>query len=213
MAVFDPANPASPTCWHPQQALFAAPAVQDVIADPTLLALAGEYLGTVPRVTTLALWHSSHQFEEPAGPGAQLYHFDLSQPRWIKFFIYLSDVTPEAGPHAFVGGSHKRDHTGATLRTRGIRRIPDEDIEAAYGRDRITTICGPAGTIFAADTRAFHKGEKPRSRDRLLFQVEYANCTYTLPVEEIGAPARSAKLSEAAARFPEAFTRFRIIPG
>jgi hypothetical protein len=64
--------------------------------------------------------------------------------------------------------------------------------------------------MFMADTRAWHKGVKPEDADRLIFQVEYANCNFTHPVDEHEAPATSATVTAAASDFPEMFRRFRI---
>jgi hypothetical protein len=211
--IFNADAPISPTCWHPQAALFADPTVQDLVTDKSLLAIAGEYLQVVPRITTLALWHSSHKFAESNGTSAQLYHFDLSQPKWLKFFIYITDVTPESGPHAFVRGSHHRDKEGSALRARGIQRISDADIERAYGKDRIAEISAPKGTMFAADTRAWHKGVKPLTEDRLVFQIEYSNCAYSYAVEDIVAPVKSAAVSQVVKSYPEVFARFKPVVG
>ena len=39
---------------------------------------------------------------------AQLYHFDLDRPKWLKFFIYLNDVENIShGPHLFIEKTHK----------------------------------------------------------------------------------------------------------
>lgn len=207
-AIFDANDPISPTCWHPQAALLSNEMIQDTFSDPVLVSIVGDYLRVVPRLTILGLWHSSHKFDEPNGQGAQMYHFDLGQPGWLNFFLYLSDVTPESGPHAYVKGSHRRDREGAHLRARGIQRIPDEDIERAYGKERIAEICGPAGTMFLADTRGFHKGVKPRTADRLIFQSSYANSDYTHPIEKIPVPIRSSVLADVLSVYPELLERF-----
>jgi hypothetical protein len=50
---------------------------------------------------------------------------------------------------------------------------PDEEIEGHYPAEDIRVICGKAGTGFAEDTFCFHKGQAPRSQDRLMLQVRF----------------------------------------
>ena len=38
---------------------------------------------------------------------AQMFHFDLDRIKWLKFFIYLTDVKINSGPHVYVSGTHK----------------------------------------------------------------------------------------------------------
>src|SRR5262249_37950559 len=182
-----------------------------IVADPTLVALAADYLKVVPKLGILALWHSSYRFSDASAQGAQMYHFDLGFPRWINFFIYLSNVSSESGPHSYVKGTHRRDREGAHLRARGVQRIPDDDIFATYEREKLVEVSGPPGTMFMVDTRGWHKGIKPLKNDRLVFEVIYANSTYTQPVEDITAPAKSLILEDMFHNHPEMFFRFKPI--
>jgi hypothetical protein len=209
-AIFDPAAPISPACWHKPQTLIANETVQRLVADPTMYALAAEYLKTTPRLMSISLWHSSHRFPEASSEAAQMFHFDLDFPRWIKFFIYLSDVTAQSGPHCFVKGSHKGDKAGAKLRRRGPIRIPDEDIYSAYGEDSVATVCGEAGTLIILDTRAFHKGVKPTHADRLMFELQFTNSGYSLPYETFSMDAKVPALQSLAKTSPQTFLRFRF---
>src|SRR5262245_22183187 len=99
----------------------------------------------------------------------------MAHLKWLKFFIYLTDVTVETGAHSIALGSHKCDRLGRSLRRRGLVRYCDEDILATYGANRVLDIVGPKGTMFIADTRAFHKGQHPVSGDRLMLQLYYVN--------------------------------------
>ena len=209
-SLFDPEHPISPTCFLKKVDLLEDLAVQEAIADQTLLALAADYLGVEPYLTTVNMWHSSWKWNEPSGPGAQLFHFDLSQFKWLKFFVYLSDVTPDAGPHCFVKGTHHRDAAGLALRRRGPVRIADEDILSVYGKERILEICGPRGTLIALDTRAFHKGIKPRKADRLILELEYSNSTYTLNYKEYRVANPIPQLAARADSYPKTFTRYKV---
>ena len=119
--------------------------------------------------------------ESPSSEAAQLFHFDMDRLKFIKFFIYLTDVDEEHGPHVYVARSHVRKPS--LVRRDG--RIVDEEILSAYGADAIVEITGPQGTILAVDTRGFHKGRAPEAGDRLMFQVEYANSLFGVPYNRI----------------------------
>ena len=97
-------------------------------------------------------------------------HFDMDRLFFLKFFIYLTDVTPDTGPHVFVAGSHRRKPPPF----RQDRRFDDDEVAAHYPAPAIRTVCGPRGTIFAADTRALHKGEPVVRGERLVLQAEFA---------------------------------------
>jgi hypothetical protein len=171
LAIYDPDAPLAPTYWHSERNLFSNATIQKIVADPSLVALAADYLKVVPKLAILALWHSSHRFADASSHGAQMYHFDLSFPQWVNLFIFLSDVDLDSGPHAYLKGTHRRDTEGAPLRARGIQRISDEDILQTYGRNKLVEVCGQRGTMFMADTRGWHKCIKTQRADRLVFQI------------------------------------------
>jgi hypothetical protein len=94
----------------------------------------------------------------------------MDRLNFLKFFVYLSDVTTENGPHVFVAGSHR--HKPRSLRD--PVRFGDAGVESGYGAGAVKSICGARGTIFAADTSGIHKGMPVVSGHRLVFQVEFA---------------------------------------
>ena len=48
------------------------------------------------------------KISDKPGNKAQLYHFDLDRPKWLKFFIYLNDVENlDHGPHSYIKNTHK----------------------------------------------------------------------------------------------------------
>jgi hypothetical protein len=192
--VFDREKPASLRQEFDTQSACETEAAQKILADPGLLAIAQQYLGFNPVLDLVAMWWSAAGFEGGRSEAAQLYHFDMDRVRFLKFFFYLTDVTPENGPHCYVRGSHRRKPR-ALLRD---GRIPDEKILAHYDPADVTEICGPAGTIVAADTRGFHKGKPLVRGDRLMFQVQFADALF-------GQNYPSVKLND---RFGEGFTRF-----
>jgi hypothetical protein len=111
---------------------------------------------------------------------AQMFHQDKEFTKFLKVFIYLSDVGEDSGPHRYVEGSHVDE-----AHTFGIAfsdRIPDAEITRYYDASRIKTLLGPAGTITFGDTSCVHKGEPLVAGHRVMLQFEYAASLYLSPV-------------------------------
>jgi len=153
---------------HPSE----SPEVAELGSDPVLVEIAERYLGVPPRHTGTRLWWSfpTNATTEQQSAASQLFHFDLDDFRFLKFFFYLTDVYESAGPHVAVLGTHARKRFAHQA---VIRRLTDEEVEQAYGPDRVRSIRLPAGAGFAEDTFCLHKGEPPTGSRRLLLQLEY----------------------------------------
>jgi hypothetical protein len=186
------------------QKIMETQAAQKIVSDPWLLKIAQGYLRCKPVHTQVALWWSTAACK-PSSEAAQLYHFDMDWIKFLKFFVYLTDVTQDTGPHCYVAGSHIRKPK-ALLRD---GRFSDEEIERRYSRTEFVEIIGSKGTIFVADTRGFHKGKPLLTGSRLVFQVEFA-------VNLFGQNYRAIELTDSfAAEFieivrqnPYTFTKF-----
>jgi Phytanoyl-CoA dioxygenase (PhyH) len=208
--VFSREKPIAPTYWHKWETLIADETVQKIACDPTLIAVAAQYLRVDPVLVSVALWHSIPFSSQPSAEGAQIYHFDLAFPSWLNVFFYLTDVGADNGPHCFVKGTHKRDQRGRHLRNRGIVRIPDADVEAAYGRAPIEEIRGAAGTFFVANTRAWHKGKMPVQGERLMFELVFASSQITRQFPpRFFSPKDPEAIAAIEAKYPRYFELFR----
>jgi len=211
-AVFDPVEPLASGYQFDEAQILEKPVFQRFMGDPLLLAISQAYLGVEPRLAYLALWWSAVFERNPTSDMAQLFHADLAHIKWLKFFVYLTDVSEGTGPHSFVRGSHKPDVEGWELRRRGLVRLSDEDIYRAYAGDRIVDLVGPRGTVFIADTRGFHKGHLPRTGHRLVLQVYHVNSLFpdavaknkrrVIPVDP--------NLLDSIRRHPDTFAGYRI---
>ena len=164
--------------------------------DPYILSMVSQYLGCAPVHVQTNLWFSFPTLKDKnnLSTNAQMFHQDKEFTKFIKVFIYLSDVGPDNGPHAYVVGSHIDE-----AHTHGIGfsdRIPDEDITKYYAADRIKSLVGPAGTITFGDTSCVHKGVPVEAGYRLMLQLEYASSLYLSPVEPFTAmePQRLAAM-------------------
>lgn len=179
------------------QGIHRHPAVAALLNDPVLVAIARDYLGCEPILDTCRIWASPAFGDGPASDITQLFHYDASHPGFIKFFIYLTDVDSDSGPHCVVPASHRPDIAGWKLRL-GPRRIGDEQIERAYP-GMACELVGPKGTVIAEDTRAFHKGKQPKRGCRFVLELYFVNIVVGTEVPEPErlrrdlAEARSAK--------------------
>lgn len=149
--------------------ILGNPTACRIALDGTLAEIAQAYFGSRPRYDFTAMWWTTRHGPRDLSKAAQMFHYDMDRPFFLKFFFYLTDVSPANGPHVFVPGSHLRK----PRHLRAPRRFSDTEVEQAYGPGGILTICGPRGTVFAVDTSAFHKGLPVVEGDRLALQVEF----------------------------------------
>ena len=148
-------------------ALLRVPALLRLANDPDVLAIVGRQLGAKPTALLTAWWSS------PTGAApqqAELFHRDKDDWRFLKLFLYLTDVTEDSGPHIYVPSSHR--YGGPEFRRQ--RRYDDTEVSRVFGEAGIHQFIGPRGTAFLENTYGLHRGLPPRSGLRLCFQVNYS---------------------------------------
>lgn len=110
--------------------------------------------------------------------GPQLFHRDYESMNFLKFFVYLTDVNENNGPHQIISGSHEQDNFYKR------ERFNDFDINKKY-KNEINTINGSSGTNFLANTFSIHRGLLPKQKRRLvlvyLFSVIPSNRCPKIP--------------------------------
>jgi Phytanoyl-CoA dioxygenase (PhyH) len=163
--------------WLCQNDCFA-----ELAFDPYILSTAARYLGCTPVHVQTNVWFSfpTYQDRNNLSTNAQMFHQDKEFTKFLKVFIYLSDVGEESGPHCYVEGSHIDE--AHTFGVQFSDRISDDEITRYYQADRIKTLLGPAGTITFGDTSCVHKGQPVVSGYRIMLQLEYAASLYLSPV-------------------------------
>ena len=177
-AIYDAARPAAVRYDYQQSDLLDLPDVQDLLADPSLLALVQDYLGCAPSADVLGMWwHTAFQ-DHPDSEAAQYFHFDMDRFKWLKVFIYLTDVGPDNGPHAFVRGSHRTGAIPAHILQRGYVRLTDEEVAEHFPAEDILAFSAPRGSIIVEDTRGLHKGVHVRAGARLILQLQFSNTLF-----------------------------------
>jgi hypothetical protein len=113
---------------------------------------------------------------------AQLYHYDLDRVRWLKVFVYLTDVDEVSGPHAFIRGSHRT--IGSKISRDG--RYSDAEVFSMYNRADEVVFIAPRGTVILEDTLGLHKGIPAISKRRFILQVQLSINYFGYPDADFG---------------------------
>jgi hypothetical protein len=173
--------------YTPDQ-LLRIPGLVDLFNRPDVVDFVEEYLGCVPTLYSINAWWS-FPASKPALAFVQYFHRDTDDWRFCSVFTYLTDVDAAGGPHQIISGSqtltgmqHLVDRARAEGRDSSDFDAADSFVTSLGERfsqrcerlfsDSITTVTGPAGTMFLANTLALHRGLLPRS-PRLMIWARY----------------------------------------
>ncbi len=196
--LFDQNNPIAPKYSFNGDRLLTSDVIRSIAFDQSILKIAQTYLNVSPILDAISLWWSVPFEGRGTSGAAQEYHFDMDRLKFLKFFFYLSDVTPESGPHCYVPTSHRGLPDG--LRKDG--RMTDEEIKKHFKQP--LEICGKKGSIIAVDTRGLHKGKPLTKGIRLLLQLEYTNSLFGQKYPRYCSPDKK-QLSELKNKYPRSF--------
>ncbi len=161
--------------------LIKSKVIRKIILDNNNLLIANNYFGNMPYFSNIDMWWATKRKKkntiktEIANQSAQFFHFDLDRPKWLKLFIYLTDVDEFSGPHEYIEGTHNILSKPSKLLERGYARIKMDEIKKFYKKKKIKMIKGIKGTMFIADTSCFHRGIPPLNKNRLILVIEYSN--------------------------------------
>ena len=137
--------------------------VIDFCEHPLLLGVADEYLGCKSKIAGISSWKT--KFVRNKASNAQQFHRDIDALKWLKVFIYLTDVNDWNGPHVYVKKTHKLN------KFLSFRRILDDEIVLS-GLEEVC-LKGLKGTVIVADSFGLHKGLAPKEGHRAILQVTY----------------------------------------
>ena len=190
------------------------PETQELILDPTLLNVCQDFLNCAPILTSCNAWCSVN-YKKDRGElsrAAQLFHQDMEFIKFIKIFIYLTDVDEKHGPHAYVPGSarnlkHPDKHAVS-------QRLSDEYIREQYGDNAIKEHLGKKGTIIIEDTSGYHKGKPLDEGHRIIYQLEFACSLFVGKSENVATrnilyskKNFSPRLKQFIAKYPRLFSQ------
>ncbi len=149
--------------------------INKIIFNKDIINIVKSYLKCEPIFLSSQIWWSfpyyDHNNKHTNPPNNEFgFHYDVDDFRFLKFFIYLSDVSDLNGPHVYIKNSGKK-----TLNEYLDRRITDEEAQTRY-KHRIINLTGKSGTSFIEDTSFYHKGTNPLIKNgRCILQILYVS--------------------------------------
>jgi hypothetical protein len=150
--------------------VLTCPHLLKIINAKEIVSLVEGYLGCKATISQIGLrWTFVNELQQDR---FQLYHRDTDDWRFVKLFLYLTDVTARSGPLTLVTGSHR---IPSAFRA---RYWSDDEIAARFSKNQIVSLVGPAGSAWFVDTFAFHQGSKPIDQPRLALLVQYSLLPY-----------------------------------
>lgn len=173
---------------HP---LYQCESIVPLAFDDRIISIATHFFQCTPAITNInfRLSKSQKNFQDPNAlvkldlkqaqeafdnlPQTAMttcFHLDHDSVRFLKFFIYLTDVGIDNGPFTYVEGSHL--HKPHDWRSNQQRR-PDYEILREYGYDRVKHLTGKKGDLIIANTHGYHKGQFIKEGERLLLTIYY----------------------------------------
>jgi hypothetical protein len=159
-------HPESHIAHHDEREIVRAPYLFALANHPVVLEVVARHLGCRPTLGYLAAWWSYHT--AVGAQQAEHFHRDVDDWKFVKLFVYLSDVNVNNGPHVYV------THSAASPQLRQIRRFPDSEVIEAFGQEKVLKLTGRAGEGFLEDTFGIHKGQPVLQGRRLIFQAVYS---------------------------------------
>jgi len=206
LEIYPRSNPTGARYEYDSRLLLETAWFQKLLVDESLIEMAQQYLGCKPIIDITAMWwHTGFQPGKADSTAAQLYHFDLDRPKWLKFFFHITDVTSDSGPHCFVAGSHRSRALPNSFLKNGYVRFSDELVTKEFGQSPQLEFCVPKGTILAEDTRGLHKGKHVTKGDRLVLQIQFSNSTFGGAIEKRQIIPKIPEMKIAFEKFPRLF--------
>lgn len=144
--------------------------------SPDILSVVIPYMGLVPILSDIQLWHSPNESNAPAG--SQFFHLDYADIRQVKIYLLVGEVSDEMGPTTLVNAKvseeicNKIDYK---FSNRDIR-IPDHVVEKFCPPSQHVKAIGSSGTLFFADTsRCLHYGSRYGTKPRNVLMIQYVS--------------------------------------
>lgn len=159
--------------------------VFQLASDPQLIAPVAQYLGMLPVVNEVQIWHSPNT--STLVGGSQELHLDYADCRQVKLFMLLNDVDSDTGPLGFLGsGSSSKLAEQLKYKFTNSRiRVSDDEFQRYFNWDDINLFCGTAGDMALIDTsNCFHFGSRKAGKPRRLLMIQYITpFAFSLPFD------------------------------
>ena len=128
-------NPRGEVCNFDRNDVLKMEWVQKLFCDSFFISIAENYFKSNVIFDFPYMWWSFPFTKRKKMDSAQYFHFDFDRIKWLKVFIYLTDVDDNNGPHCYVKGSHLAGEKPSELLERGYQRIADYEISKFYKSD------------------------------------------------------------------------------
>ena len=182
---FDPKNPKAVMYSVDSNFLINQKIIQKILLKDEIYDIGLKYFGAEPLLDHVSLSISTNFKKDPDGEAAQLHHFDLDKPKWLKFLTYINDVGVDNGPHCFIKKTHKINAIPFHLRSKGYVRIEDHDNNIKHLIQDEIKITGKAGTSIIEDTKGLHKGLVVKKGYRILLNIQINSSMFGSPYEKL----------------------------
>jgi len=156
--------------------LIYAPGLFDLVGSKALIDVASGFFGAQCKVDYIGAWWSYPQDDKDASGQfepdvTQLFHRDIDTLNALKFFIYLTDVNDENGPHLVIPGSQN-----FKFKTFKDKKHSDDEVIDFCNKNnlKLFRITGKKGSNFFEDVFNLHRGTTPVKGRRLIFEVIYS---------------------------------------
>jgi hypothetical protein len=154
---------------------LASPWLRIGVSD-TQLGIVNAYRGLQTSIFYMDNWFTRPYAGADERIASQQWHRDPEEDHVVKVFLYLSDVTEEAGPFEYVKGSPSGNRHGHLWPWgEGKKKPTDEEMAAAAPAEDRATMTGPAGTMIFCDTSGFHRGGFAKTTPRVLSIWSYVS--------------------------------------
>jgi len=137
-----------------------------LLNNPKLLSLLQDYFNCIPKLTGINIRRSF--VNNLTDMETNYYHRDENSYNFLKMFIYLNDVDLDSGPFTYVIGSHKDKN-----KIKEKYHFNDNEIINKYSKNNIFYSTANLGDVIVANTRAFHKGTKVKTKERTMITLNF----------------------------------------
>jgi Phytanoyl-CoA dioxygenase (PhyH) len=205
---FDPSAPIAPNYMLSNDDTTDVPEVQELICDPVLINIAQNYLDAKAIFSGMSLYWSAAVKDRPDNQAAQTFHWDMERIKWLRFFINLTDVGPDQGPHCYIAGSHRTGNMPPEIHLKGYARHPDDEVLRIFGKTAYREFTAPKGTIVAEDSRGLHKGKVLRNGTRLMLAFELSSSLFGANKRHNIRAFHSDRFRQFTKRYPKLYANF-----
>ena len=143
--------------------------IKSFLVSKPMVSLAQNYLNskTFSISSSFFISNPCQVDKEEQYKNAQYFHWDNDFSKFLKLYIYLTDVDEDSGPHIFIPKTHKKKFIQTSL----CRLYDDNLIYNTY--DKKIKFVGKSGSLFFADGYGLHKGETPKKKSRLIINAHF----------------------------------------